>query len=76
MGRWRWRGVLASFYGGVVEEIPCRLLLVSAFAWLLTRCNRRISRPWMFLLAIALAAALFGVAHLPAAIAVGVADTP
>ncbi len=71
-----WRGALASFYGGIVEEVQARLLLVSALVWLLARCNRRVARPWMFVLAIALAALLFGAGHLPAAIAAGIADTP
>ncbi len=73
---WAWRGALASFYGGIVEEVQARLLLVSALVWLLARCNRRVTRPWMFVLAIALAALLFGAGHLPAAIAAGIADTP
>lgn len=71
-----WRGVLASFYGGIVEEVLCRLLLISALVWLLARCNRRVVRPWMFVLAIALAALLFGVGHLPAAHAAGLLGTP
>jgi len=32
---WMWRGALASFYGGIVEEVQSRLLLVSLFVWLL-----------------------------------------
>jgi len=71
-----WRGALASFYGGIVEEVLCRLLLVSALVWLLARCNRRMARPWMFVLAIALAALLFGASHLPAAQAAGLLGTP
>lgn len=71
-----WRGALASFYGGIVEEVQARLLLVSALVWLLARCNRRVALPWMFVLAIVLAAVLFGAGHLPAAIAAGIADTP
>jgi len=71
-----WRGALASFYGGIVEEIQTRLLLVSALVWLLARCNRRVVRPWMFVLAILLAALLFGIGHLPAAIGAGIAGSP
>jgi hypothetical protein len=70
---WAWRGFLASFYGGVVEEVLCRLFLVAAMVWLLARCNRRVARPWMFVLAIVLAALLFGAGHLPAAFATGMA---
>jgi len=71
-----WRGGLASFYGGIVEEVECRLLLVSLFVWLLARLNRRQTQPWMFVVAIALAALLFGAGHLPAAFAIGMAHTP
>ncbi len=39
-----WRGALASFYGGIVEEIECRLLLVSLFVWLLAWFNRQQAR--------------------------------
>jgi hypothetical protein len=71
-----WRGALASFYGGIVEEIECRLLLVSLFVWLLAWLNGQQARPWMFVVAIVLAALLFGAGHLPAAFAIGVAHTP
>jgi hypothetical protein len=73
---WAWRGLLASFYGGIVEEVECRLLLVAALVWLLARCKRRVARPWMFVVAIVLAALLFGAGHLPAAFAIGMAHTP
>jgi hypothetical protein len=68
---WAWRGALASFYGGIVEEVECRLFLVSLFVWLLTWLNRRQARPWIFVGAIVLAALLFGAGHLPAAFATG-----
>jgi uncharacterized membrane protein len=71
-----WRGLLASFYGGIVEEVECRLFLVAAMVWLLARCNRRVALSWMFVLAIVLAALLFGAGHLPAAFASGMAHTP
>jgi hypothetical protein len=71
-----WRGTLASFYGGTAEEVLCRLLLVSALVWLLARCNRRVARPWMFVLAIVLAALLFGAGHLPHAHTIGLVGTP
>lgn len=71
-----WRGALASFYGGIAEEVLLRLLPVSALVWLLARCHRRVARPWMFVLAIVLAALLFGVGHLPAAHAAGLLGTP
>jgi len=68
---WVWCGALASFYGGIVEELECRLFLVSLFVWLLAILNRRQVRPWMFVTAIVLAALLFGAGHLPAAFATG-----
>lgn len=71
-----WRGALASFYGGIVEEIECRLFLVSLFVWLLAWFNQRQARSWMFIVAIALAALLFGAGHLPAAFAIGMAHAP
>jgi membrane protease YdiL (CAAX protease family) len=55
----RFEGFLASFYGGIGEEILTRLFLVSVIAWILR--GRAI---W---LAIAIAAALFAAGHLPAA---------
>jgi len=70
-----WRGALASLYGGIVEEVECRLLLVSLFVWLLARLSRQQARPWMFIAAIMLAALLFGAGHLPAAFAIGMAHT-
>jgi membrane protease YdiL (CAAX protease family) len=55
----RFEGFLASFYGGIGEEILTRLFLVSVIAWIL-----RGRAMW---LAIGIAAALFAVGHLPAA---------
>lgn len=71
-----WRGALASLYGGIVEEIQCRLLLVSLLVWLLAWTQRQQARPWMFVTAIVLAALLFGAGHLPTAFATGMAHTP
>lgn len=71
-----WRGALASLYGGTAEEILLRLFVVSLFVWLFALFNRRQARPWMFVLAIVLAALLFGVGHLPYAFAIGMSHTP
>lgn len=71
-----WRGGLASFYGGIVEETECRLFLVSLFVWLLAWTRQRQAKPWMFVVAIVLAAVWFGAGHLPAAFATGMAHTP
>jgi len=64
-----WKGFLASFYGGIAEEIQLRLLVMSLFAWL----GRFISRTAegkptnaVFWIANILAAVLFGLGHLPA----------
>ena len=64
-----WKGFLASFYGGIAEEILLRLLVMSFFVWL----GRLISKTpegkptnTVFWIANILAAVLFGLAHLPA----------
>lgn len=64
-----WKGLLASFYGGINEEILLRLGLMSILVWL----GRFISktedgRPTLVVLWVAniLAAVLFGLGHLPA----------
>jgi membrane protease YdiL (CAAX protease family) len=64
-----WKGLLASFYGGIDEEVLLRLGLMSVLVWL----GRFISktedgRPTLAVLWIAniLAAVLFGLGHLPA----------
>ncbi len=70
-----WRGALASFYGGIVEEVLCRLFLVSLLVWLLARLGGG-ARPWMFVAAIVLAALIFGAGHLSAAFASGLPHSP
>ena len=55
----RLEGFLASFYGGIGEEILTRLFLVSVIAW--------IFRGKAIWLAIVIAALLFAAGHLPAA---------
>ena len=64
-----WKGFLASFYGGIAEEVLLRLFLVSLFAWLSSiikknkNGNLTVSGIW---LSIILAAVVFGLGHLPA----------
>jgi len=70
-----WRGALGSFYGGVVEELVCRLLLVSLLVWLLALTTGRQARSWMFITAIVLAALVFGASHLTTAFATGMAHS-
>lgn len=63
-----WQGLLASFYGGIDEEIFLRLFVVSLLAWLVSRVWKdREGKPtagsmW---LAIVVASVLFGLGHLP-----------
>ena len=69
-----WQGLLASFYGGITEEVLLRLFVMSLLVWLgryLTRS--RDVRPSLGVLWVAnfLAAVLFGLGHLPAAAALG-----
>lgn len=68
-----WKGLLASFYGGINEEILLRLFLLTMLAWL----GKFIShtpdgRPTLpiFWVANILAAILFGLGHLPATAAI------
>lgn len=60
-------GFLASFYGGIAEEIQLRLFLVTLIAWGLSRFSGGRAANWQLLLAVALAAIAFGAGHLPAA---------
>lgn len=66
-------GVLASLYGGVVEELQLRLFLMTLIAWTATWLVRRRASfdgalsPRIAWTAIVLAALLFGLGHLPAA---------
>ena len=64
-----WKGLLASFYGGIDEEILLRLCFMSLLAWLGKFVNKTPEgRPTILILWIAniLAAVLFGLGHLPA----------
>lgn len=69
-----WQGLLASFYGGISEEVLLRLGLFSFLAWLGARVDatdaalptRRVL--WV---AVIVTALLFGLAHLPATAGLG-----
>jgi len=61
-----WKGLMSSFYGGIVEEIQIRLFLMSALA-LVLRKFARLRVDTAIVIAIVLAALLFGLGHLPAA---------
>jgi membrane protease YdiL (CAAX protease family) len=64
-----WKGFLASFYGGIAEEILLRLLVMSFFVWLGHSISKTAEgKPTAGVIWIAniLAAVLFGLGHLPA----------
>ena len=64
-----WKGFLASFYGGIVEEILLRLFVMSFLAWLghfVSKTQEGKPTSAVFWIANILAAVLFGLGHLPA----------
>jgi membrane protease YdiL (CAAX protease family) len=64
-----WKGFLASFYGGIAEEILLRLLVMSFLAWLgrfVSKTQEGKPTSAVFWIANILAAVLFGLGHLPA----------
>jgi membrane protease YdiL (CAAX protease family) len=64
-----WKGLLASFYGGIAEEVLLRLFVMSLFVWLGRFVSKTSDgRPTSAVVWIAniLAAVLFGLGHLPA----------
>jgi membrane protease YdiL (CAAX protease family) len=60
-------GFLASFYGGIAEELQLRLFLMTLLVWLLTLAGKHRPKPALFWLAVVIAALAFGAGHLPAA---------
>ncbi len=63
-----WKSLLASFYGGVSEEILLRLFLMTVFVWLGWKIKKTSdNRPTKAIvwLAIILSAVIFGLGHLP-----------
>jgi membrane protease YdiL (CAAX protease family) len=60
-------GLLASFYGGIAEELQLRLFLMTLLVWLFSAFGRRTPRAAVFWIAIVVAALAFGAGHLPAA---------
>jgi hypothetical protein len=69
-----WQGLLASFYGGINEEILNRLFLMTLVVWLGSLVGR--TGNGVFWLAILLTGLLFGLGHLPGAVAMGIPLTP
>lgn len=60
-------GLLASFYGGIAEELQLRLFLMTLLLWLSAKLGRRAPGGAAYWSAIVFAALLFGLGHLPAA---------
>ena len=71
----RWQGALASFYGGIVEEVELRLFLMSALAWAIAKVTRSKSSA-ILVTANVVAALAFGAGHLPLAAKVFGSLTP
>lgn len=74
-----WKGLLASFYGGISEEVLLRLFMLTLLAWLghfISQTEE--GRPTVVVLWVAnlLAAVLFGLGHLPATAQAGIPITP
>ena len=64
-----WKGFLASFYGGITEEILLRLFVMSFFVWLgnfISRTAEGKPTAGVIWTANILATVLFGLGHLPA----------
>ncbi len=64
-----WKGFLASFYGGIAEEILLRLFVMSFFVWLghfISRTAEGKPTAGVIWVANIAAAVLFGLGHLPA----------
>ncbi len=55
-----WQGLLASFYGGIGEELLMRLFVMNLIIWLLLKKDA-----WVMWTAIIAASVLFGLGHLP-----------
>ena len=60
-------GFLASFYGGIGEEVQLRLFFVTLLAWGMSRMSGGRVVGWQLGLAVGVAAIAFGLGHLPAA---------
>jgi membrane protease YdiL (CAAX protease family) len=64
-----WQGFLASFYGGISEEIVMRLFFMTFVVWLVSKLIRpkglAIENNLLMWSAIIIAAVIFGLGHLP-----------
>jgi membrane protease YdiL (CAAX protease family) len=61
-----WQKLLASFYGGITEEILMRLFLMTLFIWIGIKITKK-NQPTqtIIIISILLAAIIFGLGHLP-----------
>jgi hypothetical protein len=74
-----WQGFLASFYGGITEEVQMRLFvmtLVAAIGGLLFKDEDGRPKKGVFWFGIVTAAVIFGLGHLPSTAAMGIPITP
>jgi len=74
-----WQGFLASFYGGIVEEVMFRLFGLTLLAWLGSLVSRDCEgrpTPVVFWIANIVFAVAFGLAHLPATAEIGLPLSP
>lgn len=64
-----WQGFLASFYGGIAEEILLRLFFMSFIVWLMSKLTKSkskvIENNVLMWSSISIAAIIFGIGHLP-----------
>jgi len=60
-------GLLASFYGGIGEELQLRLFLMTLIVWVGAKLAKSTPSSQVYWIAIVIAALLFGAGHLPAA---------
>jgi hypothetical protein len=69
-----WQGLLASFYGGINEEVLLRLFVLTLIGGLMAAVLRKLDQKLpvvIFWIANILAAVLFGLGHLPATASIG-----
>jgi len=74
-----WEGFLASFYGGIVEEIMTRFFLLTLLAWVGSKISHTEDgrpTPAVMWISIILSTLIFGLGHLPSATVMGVPLTP
>jgi len=63
-----WKSLLASFYGGIAEEILLRLFLMTLLVWLIVKIKKTVDlKPNAMIIwsAIIISSVLFGLGHLP-----------